>query len=87
MKKSTKKVLSLALALIMMLSLLPVSAFAEGERGIWEVGDVTPIDLPEPLPEDRLYLKEPRTFRFAFLALDEQSLSVDAAAQALCRDL
>lgn len=42
---------------------------------------------PEPLPEDRLYLKEPRTFRFAFLALDEQSLSVDAAARALCRDL
>ena len=38
---------------------------------------------PEPLPEDRLYLKEPRRFRFGFLALDEQSLSVDAASAAL----
>ena len=42
---------------------------------------------PEPLPEDRLYLKEPRRFRFGFLALDEQSLSVDAAAAVLFRTL
>lgn len=38
---------------------------------------------PQPLEADRLYLKAPRTFRFAFLAFDAQTLSVDAAARAL----
>ena len=37
---------------------------------------------PEPLEEDRLYLKAPRTFRFAFLPFDAQALSIDAAAEA-----
>lgn len=37
---------------------------------------------PEPLEEDRLYLKEARAFRFVFLPFDAQSLSVDAAALA-----
>ncbi|MBQ9196942.1 MAG: DUF4981 domain-containing protein [Clostridia bacterium] len=37
---------------------------------------------PEPLEADRLYLKAPRTFRFAFLPFDAQTLSVDAAAKA-----
>lgn len=38
---------------------------------------------PEPMEKDRLYLKEPRTFHFAFLPMDAQTLSVDAAAQAI----
>ena len=37
---------------------------------------------PEPLEEDKLYLKETRTFRFAFLPFDAETLSIDAAAQA-----
>ena len=37
---------------------------------------------PEPLEEDKLYLKEVRSFRFAFLPFDAQALSVDAAAKA-----
>ena len=37
---------------------------------------------PEPREEDRLYLKAPRTFRFAFLPFDAQALSIDAAAEA-----
>ena len=38
---------------------------------------------PEPLEKDRLYLKAPRSFRFAFLPFDAQALSVDGAAKAL----
>ena len=38
---------------------------------------------PEPLDEDRLYLKEARSFRFAFLPFDAETLSVDAAACAV----
>jgi len=34
---------------------------------------------PEPLEEDRLYLKEARTFHFAFLPFDAQAISPDAA--------
>ena len=37
---------------------------------------------PEPLEEDRLYLKEPRAFQFAFLPFDAETLSLDAAARA-----
>ena len=37
---------------------------------------------PEPLEEDRLYLKEARSFRFAFLPFDAETLSVDGAAAA-----
>ena len=37
---------------------------------------------PEPLEEDRLYLKEARSFHFAFLPFDAETLSVDAAASA-----
>ena len=37
---------------------------------------------PEPLEEDKLYLKEARSFRFAFLPFDAETLSIDAAAQA-----
>ncbi len=37
---------------------------------------------PEPLEADRIYLKEPRTFRFAFLPFDAQAISIDAAARA-----
>ena len=37
---------------------------------------------PEPLEEEKLYLKEARAFRFAFLPFDAQCLSVDAAAGA-----
>ena len=36
---------------------------------------------PEPLEKDRLYLKEPRSFRFTFLPFDAQTLSVDGAAR------
>lgn len=36
---------------------------------------------PEPLEKDRLYLKEEKTFHFAFLPLDTQSISLDAAAE------
>ena len=38
---------------------------------------------PEPLEKDRLYLKAPRAFRFAFLPFDAQALSVDGAAKVL----
>lgn len=38
---------------------------------------------PEPLEEDRLYLKEERAFHFDFLPFDAQALSVDGAAKAL----
>ena len=38
---------------------------------------------PQPLEADRLYLKAPRSFRFAFLAFDAQTLSVDGAARSL----
>ena len=38
---------------------------------------------PEPLEQNRLYLKEPRTYRFTFLPFDLQNLSVDGAAAAL----
>ena len=38
---------------------------------------------PEPEEQDRLYLRAPRTFRFAFLPFDAQSVSVDAAYRAL----
>ena len=37
---------------------------------------------PEPLEEERLYLKEARAFRFSFLPFDAQCLSADAAARA-----
>ena len=37
---------------------------------------------PEALERDRLYLKEAKTFVFAFLPFDAQSISVDAAAGA-----
>ena len=37
---------------------------------------------PEPEEADRLYLKEPRVFRFVFLPFDGQTLSVDGAALA-----
>ncbi len=37
---------------------------------------------PEPLEEDKLYLKEARSFRFAFLPFDAETVSIDAAAQA-----
>ena len=37
---------------------------------------------PEPLEEDRVYLKAPRTFRFSFLPFDAQALSLDAAFSA-----
>lgn len=37
---------------------------------------------PEPEVSDRLYLKEPRTFRFTFLPFDAQALDVDTAAKA-----
>ena len=33
--------------------------------------------------EDRLYLKEARTFRFAFLPIDAETLSVEAAVKAI----
>ena len=36
---------------------------------------------PEPLEEDRVYLKNDRTFHFVFLPFDAQALSVDAAAR------
>ena len=39
---------------------------------------------PEPLEEDRLYLKEPRSFRFCFLPFDAETLSVDGAAKTVC---
>ena len=38
---------------------------------------------PEPLEEDRLYLKEARSFHFTFLPFDAQTLSVDGAAAAV----
>ncbi len=38
---------------------------------------------PEPEEKNRLYLKEEKVFRFAFLAFDMQGLSVDGAAKAL----
>ena len=38
---------------------------------------------PEPQEDERLYLKEPRSFRFAFLPLDAQSISLDAAYQVM----
>ena len=38
---------------------------------------------PEPLEKDRLYLKEARSFRFAFLPFDAETLSAEAAAQAI----
>ena len=37
---------------------------------------------PQPLEEDRLYLKAPRAFHFSFLPFDAQALSVEAAAKA-----
>ena len=36
---------------------------------------------PEPMEKDRLYLKEARTFRFAFLPFDLETLSIDGAAR------
>ena len=36
---------------------------------------------PEPMEEARLYLKEAKSFRFAFLPLNAQALSLDAAAE------
>ena len=38
---------------------------------------------PEPEKKNRLYLKQPVSFRFAFLAFDLQNLSVDGAYDAL----
>ena len=38
---------------------------------------------PEPLEEDKLYLKEDRIFHFAFLPFDAQTLSIDGAAKAI----
>ena len=38
---------------------------------------------PEPLEEDKLYLKEDRTFHFAFLPFDAQALSIDGAAKTI----
>ena len=38
---------------------------------------------PEPLEEDKLYLKEALSFHFAFLPFDGETLSVDGAAKAL----
>jgi len=37
---------------------------------------------PEPMEEDRLYLKQPLAFRLTFLPFDRQALSVDAAYDA-----
>ncbi|MDO5325328.1 MAG: beta-galactosidase small subunit [Clostridia bacterium] len=41
---------------------------------------------PEPLEEDKLYLKEDRTFHFAFLPFDAQTLSIDGAAKAVSHE-
>ena len=38
---------------------------------------------PEPLEEDKLYLKEEKKYHFSFLAFDGETLSVDGAAAAL----
>ena len=38
---------------------------------------------PEPQEDERLYLKEARSFHFAFLPLDAQSISLDAAYQVM----
>ena len=37
---------------------------------------------PEPMEDEKLYLKEPRSFRFVLLPFDRQALSVDAAYRA-----
>ena len=37
---------------------------------------------PEPEEADRLYLREPRAFRFVFLPFDGETISLDAAARA-----
>ena len=88
--KKMKKVLSLVLVLIMVLSLFPVSAFAEfnGMLGsIWEPGeDIEPLPLPTTLPE----VEEPEeeeavlfdSVEQTFYVEDENGVAVDVEAPA-----
>lgn len=88
--KKMKKVLSLVLVLIMVLSLFPVAAFAEfnGMLGsIWEPGeDIEPLPLPTTLPE----VEEPEeeeavlfdSVEQTFYVEDENGVAVDVEAPA-----